>query len=146
MASERSLQLAAQAWCTQVTAHMSLNKALAEAFADILDRETGIAVDVGRVLTPGCIVLYTLSEKNVQEICARPRVITWDRQRFFGNPPLTGNVVPAIVIYPHYNLDEDPFHKTFNGQAFLDGNETLWLMSVPYDRMGRPGTWHWPDE
>ena len=37
MASEQSLQLAAQAWCTPKTSGFVMNPILAEAFADILD-------------------------------------------------------------------------------------------------------------
>jgi hypothetical protein len=39
MASERSLQLAAQAWCTKKTRDHVMDPELAEAFADILDRQ-----------------------------------------------------------------------------------------------------------
>jgi hypothetical protein len=37
MASEKSLQLAAQAWCTPKTSGFVMNPILAEAFAEILD-------------------------------------------------------------------------------------------------------------
>lgn len=39
MASEKSLQLAAQAWCTPKTKKIEMNVDLAEAFAEILDGE-----------------------------------------------------------------------------------------------------------
>lgn len=37
MATELSLQKAAQAWCTEKTKHLKMNIDLAEAFAEILD-------------------------------------------------------------------------------------------------------------
>ena len=39
MASEKSLQLAAQAWCTPKTSGFVMDPILAEAFAEILDSE-----------------------------------------------------------------------------------------------------------
>ena len=79
--------------------------------------------------TIGRIVHYTLSEENAKQI----------NRQGAGNHHYAGMVVPAIVVWPH---DNEP--QTFNGQAFLDGNDTLWLTSVPYDDSGKPGTWQWP--
>lgn len=55
----------------------------------------------------------------------------------FGNPATEGEVVPLLIV------------KVFtpggavNGQAFLDGNDTLWVTSVS-EGIG-PGTWSWPE-
>lgn len=42
MASKLSMQLAAQAWCTDNTRHIVMDEKLAEAFADILDKQRQI--------------------------------------------------------------------------------------------------------
>ena len=42
MATESSLQLAAQAWCTPETEMKVMDPVLAEAFANILDRQLGM--------------------------------------------------------------------------------------------------------
>lgn len=39
MATSKNLQLAAQAWCTPKTERTVMNPDLAEAFADILDKQ-----------------------------------------------------------------------------------------------------------
>ena len=54
-----------------------------------------------------------------------------------GNQVSVGDVAPAIVVGP--NNDKA---SSFNGQAFLDGNDVIWITSVPYDATSTPGTWH----
>lgn len=96
--------------------------------------------------TIGRIVHYVLSEEDAQAINRRrvPGVghaSDWPKgaQAHVGNSAGKGEIVPAIVVWPHNN---EP--QTFNGQAFLDGNDTLWLTSVPYSEEYKQGTWHWP--
>ena len=97
-------------------------------------------------LSVGRIVQYVLSKEDVEQINRR-RVEgvghgkDWPQgaQAHVGNQASAGAVVPAIVVWPHHNED-----STFNGQAFLDGNDVLWITSVPYSAESKPRTWHWP--
>lgn len=98
-------------------------------------------------VTIGRIVWYSLSPQDVEAL-SRRRVErvghseSWPAgaQAHVGNPHEVGQVVPTIVVWPHHNED-----STFNGQAFLDGNDVLWITSARYDKDGAPGTWRWPD-
>ena len=85
-------------------------------------------------LSVGRIVQYVLSQQDVDGIVVRRA--SGSRT---GNPPMVGDVVPAIVVQPHPGKE-----LSFNGQAFLDGNDSLWLTSVPYSTESKPRTWHWP--
>ena len=60
-------------------------------------------------------------------------------QAHVGNQATALDIVPVIVVWPHHNED-----STFDGQAFLDGNNVLWITSVPYSQEPKPRTWHWP--
>lgn len=103
--------------------------------------EMGLQSGIGR------IVRYVLSEADAAAIrrrrVAKPHEHTWPMgaQAHVGNPPSKGDVVPLIVVrvFP----DEfGPDIPGVNGQAFLDGNDSLWLTSVREGAV--PGTWHWP--
>ena len=98
-------------------------------------------------VTAGRIVHYVLSEQDAEAINRR-RVTGSGRgkhrvpvgvQAHVGNPAHEGDVVPAIVVWADNNEA-----GTFTGQAFLDGNDTLWITSVPFDVEGARGSWHWP--
>lgn len=92
-------------------------------------------------VTIGRIVHYVLSEQDVKAI-NRQRVYGVGPvgvQAYVGNQAIKGESVPALVVWPHDNEQQ-----TFNGPAFLDGNDVLWLTSVPYNADSVPGTWHWP--
>jgi hypothetical protein len=101
--------------------------------------------------TPGRTVLYALSEQNVADINRRrndyksalePAV---GAQAHVGNSVRVGDIVPLIVVRVWDN-------DGVNGQAFLDGNDTIWVTSAPEDLefaigdkpVNRPGTWIWP--
>jgi len=84
--------------------------------------------------TVGRIVHYALADNDLIRIKA-----PFYQNPNESNPMWLGQIVPAIVVWPH---DDEP--QTFNGQAFLDGNFTLGLTSVPYSEEPKPGTWHWP--
>mgnify|MGYP001612349974 FL=1 len=86
-------------------------------------------------VTIGRIVHYVLSPNDAARVSEHRA----DYPRRRGNDVRANDVIPAIVVWPHNNEQ-----STFNGQAFLDGDDVLWLMSVPYNADGKPGTWHWP--
>ena len=85
-----------------------------------------------KILAMGKIVQYVLSQQDVEGIVQRR--VSGSRA---GKPPAVGDVVPALVV--RSNLTKE---RSFNGQAFLDGNDSLWLASVPYSAKSKPGTWH----
>lgn len=89
-------------------------------------------------VTTGRTVLYILSEADCQKINDQRREFEKlpNYTQIFGNPVRPGDVVPAIVVKPWAD-------NYFNGQAILDGCDTLWLMSVKEGT--EPGTWHWPE-
>ena len=103
--------------------------------------------------TTGRIVLYTLSANDAvqinrrrtsgESIAARIKEEKWPlgAQAHIGNTASEGDVVPLLVVqvWP----DEcGPGSHGVNGQAFLDGNDQLWVTSV-CEGTG-PGTWGWP--
>jgi hypothetical protein len=100
-------------------------------------------------LAVGKIVRYVLTEQDAAQVNRRrvvdlpKRIIysLWPQgaQAHVGNAVKAGAIVPAIVVYDHQVPD-----GRFNGQAFLDGNDTLWLSSVPNaEGVDVPqGTWH----
>lgn len=86
--------------------------------------------------SPGRIVHYRLTDADVDTIVAER--MKGDGAR--GNVAREGDVVPLLVVVAH----ENP--ASVNGQAFLDGNHSLWVTSAaPSEVAGdRPGTWSWP--
>lgn len=93
-------------------------------------------------LTVGRIVRYVLSAADCRAIEDNEDLVN---QLIRGNPILVGNtpregeIVPAVVVVPWSDT-------RFNGQAFLDGNQNVWLTSVSLDQeTKRPGTWHWAE-
>jgi len=105
--------------------------------------------------TIGRIVHYRLSELDVGEI-RRRRVSRNDiadgiergvwpmgAQAHVGNPVNVGDVVPLVVIRPwHHPGMYEQGASVLNGQALLDGADSLWVMSVKEG--SEPGTWCWP--
>lgn len=81
-------------------------------------------------ITPARIVLYTLSENDARLIEDR-RAISHIGH---GNAPSEGDVVPMLVVRV--------WPDGVNGQAFLDGDDVLWVTSRPEG--AGPGTWAWP--
>lgn len=62
-------------------------------------------------------------------------------QAHIGNTAREGDIVPLIivVVWP----DEfGPGKPGVNGQAFLDGNDSLWVTSAGEGE--NPGQWSWP--
>ena len=81
--------------------------------------------------TAGRIVHYKLGGADVARISAAR---THDRERQ-GNAALVDDVVPVIIVrvWPG---------GLINGQAILDGNDSLWVTSAAEG--DGPGQWHWP--
>lgn len=80
--------------------------------------------------TLGRIAHYTLTEEDVRRL-DNDRIATLA----YGNLPHAGDTVPVVVVA----LGED---RTINGQAFLDGNDRLWVANVTEG--DEPGQWHYP--
>jgi len=56
-----------------------------------------------------------------------------------GNKAAEGDTVPMLIVKTWgHNAD-----SAVNGQAFLDGNDTLWVTSTHVGE-GDPGTYSWP--
>ena len=97
--------------------------------------------------TIGRIVHYTLGESDVAEIDRRRQdcrhagsaQMHTGYQGHVGNDVHVGEVVPAMIVYV---IQGDP--PSINGQAFLDGNDTLWVTSRMESEEPKPGCWHWP--
>lgn len=91
--------------------------------------------------TAGRIVHYTLNEYDAERI-ERVRSLTTGggEKPFIGNTARAGDVVPMMVVRPW--TDSAGNVTCVNGQAFLDGNDTLWVTSVA-EGTGT-GTWCWP--
>lgn len=103
--------------------------------------------------TTGRIVHYMLSENDAEQVNRRRTSSAsiagqiplgkWPigAQAHIGNRPSAGDVVPLLIVrvWPdEYGVDV----PGVNGQAFLDGNDVLWVTSV---REGaEPGQWMWP--
>lgn len=96
------------------------------------------------------IVDYTLTDldalqvnrrrTNSESIRVRMAAGTWPEgvQAHVGNPARGGQTVPLLVVVVH------PFDRV-NGQAFMDGNDQLWVQSAEFSNApGVPGTWAWP--
>ena len=96
----------------------------------------------------GRIVHYKLSEQDAQSVNRR-RVLNAGRganwsagaQAHVGNRVSAGEIVPMIVciVWPN---EHGPTFDGVNGQAFLDGNDSLWVTSAKEGT--EPGQWSWP--
>ena len=112
--------------------------------------------------TLGRIVHYRLSDADVR------RAVQLEVERRCGNRPSVGDVVPLMIVrvWPDeyatsrevgvlregvsestptgerydWHLPWSPFGV--NGQAFMDGDYTLWVTSAPQGDW--PGSWDWP--
>jgi len=82
------------------------------------------------MITIGRIVHYSLSEADVSQI-ARQR----SKLPIIGNTVRRGDILPLIVTTTFSN-------NIINGQAILDGLDTLWVTSVKQGY--NPGEWNWP--
>jgi hypothetical protein len=96
-------------------------------------------------VTVGRIVNYTLTANDATRINKRrfdadiSLIANAGAQAHTGNTMHEGDILPMIVVRVWQN-------ELVNGQVFLDGNDTLWVMSVPKaDPDKAPlGSWDWP--
>ncbi len=84
-------------------------------------------------LTANRIVNYKLSEQEVLKV---KKLLTEFPGLLEGEVPVEGDVVPALVVKP---LGYD----VFNGQAFINGNLSIWIRNVKEG--DTPGKWLWPE-
>lgn len=104
--------------------------------------------------TVGRIVHYKLSQQDAEAIASRRttgnsihsrmEAGTWPEgaQAHIGNPHQAGQIVPLLVVVVWPN-EYGPDFDGVNGQAILDGNDTLWITSA---REGTElGQWSWPE-
>lgn len=101
--------------------------------------------------TIGRIVLYRITPEeadktNQRREDARQQFPQMQRTRpgfqaHIGNPVSGGEVVPMIVtqVWPN---EFGPDRPGVNGQAFLDGSDSLWVASV--EEGDGAGQWSWP--
>lgn len=90
-------------------------------------------------VTVGRLVLYKLSQQDADEINRRRDGFQeegWPltAQRHVGNRAYEGDTLPCLVVTVHSD-------ECFNGQVFLDGNDSLWVTSTIKGET--PGTWDW---
>jgi len=99
----------------------------------------------------GRIVMYRLTQQNVDDIAKRR-----EPGNFTGNNHQKGDVVPLIVtkVWPEEytgaaRLASHPADTKYesavgvNGQAILDGNDSMWVTSAP-QHTSLEGGWYWP--
>ena len=101
--------------------------------------------------TIGRTVLYRLTEDqalatNKRREDARQNLDKMREERpgfqaHIGNPVSEGEQVPMLItaVWPN---EFGPHNHGINGQATLDGNDSLWVTSV--EEGEAPGQWGWP--
>lgn len=82
------------------------------------------------------IVNYRVSARDVEQIVRQRSASQYVSH---GNEVNVGDVFPMMVIRAWKPGDAE---HTINGQAFLDGNDTLWVTTATEG--DKPGQWHWP--
>jgi hypothetical protein len=115
-----------------------------------------------QIPTIGRVVHFRLSKQQAEDIeakrsSARVPTPSIGAQMHVGNPVGEGAVVPMFVtgVWPEEystagcRLADHPEGTKYegtigvNGQAFLDGNDSLWVCSAP-QHSTLPGCWFWP--
>lgn len=100
--------------------------------------------------TIGRIVIYKITEQQAAQANERRDAEQWahgyqkgpNNKVFSGNRITAGDEVPLIVVrvWPHEYGTDVP---GVNGQAFLDGNDSIWITSAAEG--SEHGQWHWPE-
>lgn len=90
-------------------------------------------------LVPGRIVYFVFNAAGIAQVqdarAGQPVTLV-------GNPPLLDTVYPAMVVWVW--LDEGSRSRgSVNLKVMLDGADTFWAPSVPFDPDKRPWSWHW---
>lgn len=118
-----------------------------------------LATSSRRVPTTGRTVQYRLTEGDVKRIRNSRNAANGGS----GNDPHPGDIVPLIVVrvWPDEFSPQRPIcvdytgrpdkdawivpDSTFgiNGQAILDGNDSIWVTSAPQAKAN--GCWSWPN-
>ena len=64
-------------------------------------------------------------------------------QAHIGNTAYAGDIVPLLIVrvWPD---EYGPGQPGVNGQAFLDGNDSLWITSAGESPEPKQGKWNWP--
>jgi hypothetical protein len=109
--------------------------------------------------TMGRLVFFRLTAEQAETISrrrAKAAAGVIDLRDSLGNPVAVGSVVPMVITavwaneYPPGGRLSEHAEGTFyestwgvNGQAFLDGNDSLWVCSAPQHRE-LAGCWFWP--
>lgn len=87
-----------------------------------------------QIPTMGQIVHYTLTIMDASFIQGSRGPLSGKG----GNEPQAGDIVPLMITK---TWGDEP-SSAFNGQAFLDGNDTLWVTSTSIGE--GPGKCQWP--
>jgi hypothetical protein len=82
------------------------------------------------------VVQYRLGAADVQQIARQRSAAQYVSH---GNEVNVGDVFPMIVIRAWKPGDAE---HTINGQALLDGNDSLWVTTAKQG--DGPGQWQWP--
>lgn len=96
--------------------------------------------------------MYTITEEQANQINRRrttgesiaERLVgeRWHAgaQAHIGNPATAGDQYPMILVRV-WSTESG----SSNGQALLDGNDSLWVMSAERADEPTQGKWHWPE-
>lgn len=85
--------------------------------------------------TVGRIVLYKLSQNDISRLQQHPMA-------YQANNHHAGDVVPMTVVRPwHATGKYNKGVSVLNGQAFIDGPFTFWVLSASEGE--GPGQWSW---
>ena len=88
-------------------------------------------------LTIGRVVYFVLDQSSADQVQAGRNLFTSGLQET-GNTVMVGDVYPAIIV-------RIVGGTTINLKVMLDGTDTYWATSVPYDADKGLRSWHWPD-
>ena len=88
-------------------------------------------------LTIGRVVYFVFDQSSADQVQAGRNLFTSGLQET-GNMVMVGDIYPAIIVRMFGGT-------SVNLKVMLDGTDTYWATSVPYDAAHGPRSWHWPD-